>query len=36
MTSLSVSTNSDMLKLTYTIFDNLLLIGDILVAYRGR
>jgi len=29
MTTLSVSTNSDTLKLTYTIFDYLLLIEDI-------
>jgi hypothetical protein len=36
MTTLSVSTNSDILKLTYTIFDYLLLIEDILFAYRGR
>jgi len=37
MTTMSISTNSDTLKLiTYTIFDYLLLIEDILVAYRGR
>jgi hypothetical protein len=35
MTTLSASTNSDTLKLTYAIFDNLLLTEDILVAYRG-
>jgi len=36
MTTLRVSTKSDTLKLTYTIFDYVLLIEDILVAYRGR
>jgi len=36
MTTHSASTNSDTLKLTYTIFDYLLLIEEILVAQRGR
>jgi len=35
MTALSVSTNSDTFRLTYTIFDYLLLIEDILVAHRS-
>jgi len=35
MITLSISTNSDTLKLTYAIFDYLLLTEDILVAYRG-
>jgi len=36
MTTLSMSTNSDTLKLTYIIFDCLLLIEDVLVACRVR
>ena len=36
MSALSISTNSDTLKLTYTIFDYLLLIEGIVVAYRGK
>jgi len=36
MTTLSISTNSDILKLTYAIFYYLLLREDILVAYRVK
>jgi len=36
MSTLKVSTNSNTLKLTYSIFDYLSMIEDFVVAYKGR